>query len=120
MVTSAKYDGAFYKTPQTTESTLILFRKPIVYERLVLKLSKNIVFKKFNFSYFFPYRATLARTHASKFTNEDCKYFVSKLLYYIENITIFLPGCYSVIPDVSSSLKGIVLPSNTHFYRRQK
>jgi hypothetical protein len=24
MVTSARYDGAFYKTPQTTENTLIL------------------------------------------------------------------------------------------------
>ena len=59
MVTSAKYDGAFYKTPQTTENTLILFKKTIVYERLVLKLSKNIVFKKFNFSYFFSYRASL-------------------------------------------------------------
>jgi hypothetical protein len=38
MVTSAKYDGAFYKNPQTTENTLILFKKPIVYERLVLKV----------------------------------------------------------------------------------
>ena len=41
----------------------------------------------------------------SKFTNEDGKYFVSKLLYYIENMTIFLTGCFSVIPDVPSSFK---------------
>jgi hypothetical protein len=43
MVTSAKYDGAFYNTPpppppQTTGNTLTLFQKPIVYERLVFKL----------------------------------------------------------------------------------
>jgi hypothetical protein len=49
----------------------------------------------------------LSRVTCSKFRNYG-KYFVSKLLYYIENITIFLPGCYSVIPDVRSSLKYVI------------
>ena len=50
MVTSAKYNGAFHKTPQMTGNTLMLFKKTIVYERLMLKLPKNIVFKKFLFT----------------------------------------------------------------------
>ena len=50
----------------------------------------------------------LSRVTCSKFRNDDGKYFVSKLLYYIEYTTIFLPGCYSVIPDVPSSLKYVI------------
>jgi hypothetical protein len=55
----------------------------------------------------------LRRNTCSKFTNEDSKYFLSNLLCYIENKTIFLPGCYSVIPDVPSSLKYIIFQKNT-------
>ena len=52
--------------------------------------------------------SNISRVTCSIFRNDDGKYFVSKLLYYIENITIFLPGCYSVIPDVPSSLKYVI------------
>ena len=59
LVTSAKHDSAFYKTHQMTGNTFILFIKPIVYVRLVLKLSKILFLKNLISLNFFSYRATL-------------------------------------------------------------
>ena len=89
--------GSLFKLTQSVIYTAILFGITTVSNVIVIMqiLSRQI-------------QIYLSRVTCSKFRNDDGKYFVSKLLYYIENITVFLPGCYSVIPDVPSSLKYVI------------
>ena len=42
----------------------------------------------------------LNRTTCSNFTNEDWRYFLYNLLYYKQNINLFLPEHYANIADV--------------------
>ena len=57
-----------------------------------------------------------SRNTCTKLTKENSKYFLSKLLYYTYNITIFLPEYYSVILDVTSLLKEIIFAEKSEFF----